>query len=140
MNQVRIGARLIGVLLLMGAIMNTSCAELRPACPLLPVYPQATAIKYEEKEEIIRTTTYQVAAKSGDIISYFKQRLEQSGWVLVNEDSTGFSMDYRTTSNQPPFSIGVGINNEASGIVEYRVALRIGGPFAWRNWCSNLKP
>lgn len=120
--------------------LTAGCVSFRPACPTIPMYPEATALNYMEKEEIIRTTTYRVAATSGAVITYYKHQFEQSGWVMVSEDSNGFSMDYRTTNNQPPFSIGVRVDKESAGFVEYRVAIGIGGPFAWRNWCSTLKP
>jgi hypothetical protein len=118
----------------------TSCVSLKPVCPTIPIYPHSTALGYSDKEDITRTTMYQVAASSSDVITFFKQHLEQNEWSIVHEDSTGFSMGYRTTNSQPPFLLSLRINQEKADMLEYSVSIAIQGPFAWRNWCSTLKP
>jgi hypothetical protein len=131
---------LVTFLFFIGAMLIVSCAELRPACPIVPTYRSATAIDYKEQEEIIRTTTYQAAARSSDVITYYKQQLEQNGWSIRDEDATGFAFSYHTTGNQPPFLLSLLINDENGGVLTYQVSIAIHGPFAWRDWCPSLRP
>jgi hypothetical protein len=117
-----------------------SCARSKPTCPYIPAYPGATTTGYAEQQETTRTTTYVVQASVHDVLSYLKQNLEQNGWSMVSDSAQGFSMDYITSSNRPPFVIGVRIDHINTQSVEYHVAIAINGPFFWENWCPTLKP
>lgn len=128
------------LLIIMSALMG--CTMFKPACPSIPTYPNAVAIDYTEQQEIIRTTTYTapIGASAQDILSYYRKNLEAGGWSMDGQKAQRIDFEYSTSSNQPPFDLSVIVDEENNKPTRFRVAIRINGPFAWRNWCSTLKP
>jgi hypothetical protein len=126
---------------LIGALaVATRRLSLNPTCPIIPTYPSAVLVSYTERAQITRISTYEVAAQSNEVLTYFMEQLKMNGWEVENGDADGFSMYYRTTNDKPPFSFGITILNQNTDLVQYRVFLRIEGPFSWNYWCSELKP
>lgn len=125
----------------LGVLLWTfSCSQRLPTCPELPVYPGATLVDYIEEQDVLRQTTYQVDAEAPDVLTYYKHYFQQHGWRPFSEQLNGFSMDYGSTSQEPPFSIGVVIDRVDHGTVTYHVTIIMSGPFAWRDWCPTLRP
>ena len=128
------------LLLLMIVFYSSGCIRRLPSCPELPVYPNAQRINYVEEQEVLRKTTYTVKALPQDILVYYKDYLQNHGWLMTNEHAQGFAMRYRTTSEEPPFYIGVVIDRGGESIITYHVGILIEGPFAWRDWCPTGRP
>jgi hypothetical protein len=128
------------LLIIMSALMG--CTMFKPACPSITTYPGAVVISYTDQEEIIRTTTYiaPVGASTQDILGYYRKNLEAGGWSMDSQQAQRIDFEYSTSNNQPPFDLSVIIDKEDNEPTRFRVAIRINGPFAWRNWCSTLKP
>jgi len=95
---------------------------------------------YVEQQAIIRMTTYDARTSAQDILSYYQKNLEAGGWSMKSQEAHRIDFLYRTSDNRPPFDLSVIIDKETKTSTEFSVVVRINGPFAWRNWCSTLKP
>ena len=110
-------------------------------CPVLPVYPNATKIDYVEQPGLRRETTYRVAGTAAQVLTFYKQYFQQhSRWVMNSERSTDFTMDYRPSWNEDPYSFGIVIQNETQGVVTYKAVLMIGRYSNPQGWCPGVRP
>lgn len=130
-----------GCIFLVWLLVATGCVPFSSPCPVLPVYPNATKIDYIEQPGLRRQTTYLVAGTATQVLMFYKQYFQQRPrWVMNSERSTDFTMDYRPSWNEDPYSFGIVIQGESQGMVTYQAVLMIGRYSNPQGWCPTVRP
>lgn len=112
----------------------------RPACPEVPVYPNAVKTDFRYDEVIARTTTYRVPATGQQVLDFYRSALLRADWILREETPSRTFWMFENDADQPPFGLGILVTELGENQAELEIRHIIYGPFQWSPYCTSPYP